>query len=81
MLLPKALAARHRAHRRGYMQAQEYRMMGEGLDIMGRRKDGSDLRPGILVDFGLAAAIDCQLQEFCTRAGLEFDYQADLRGE
>jgi signal transduction histidine kinase len=41
------------------------------------RRIASDLRPGILDDFGLAAAIEWQLQEFCARAGLEYDYQAD----
>ena len=41
------------------------------------RRMASDLRPGILDDFGLAAAIEWQLQEFCTRAGLEFDYQSN----
>jgi PAS domain S-box-containing protein len=41
------------------------------------RRIASDLRPGILDDFGLAAAIEWQLQEFCTRAGLEYDYEAN----
>jgi len=41
------------------------------------RRIASDLRPGILDDFGLAAAIEWQLQEFCTRAGLEYDYAAN----
>jgi PAS domain S-box-containing protein len=42
LLLPKAMAARHRGHRRGYMRAPKNRMMGERLDIVGRRKDGSE---------------------------------------
>jgi PAS domain S-box-containing protein len=41
------------------------------------RRIASDLRPGILDDFGLAAAIEWQLQEFCSRAGLEYDYEAN----
>jgi signal transduction histidine kinase len=41
------------------------------------RRIASDLRPGILDDFGLAAAIEWQLQEFCTRAGLDYDYESN----
>src|SRR4029079_14243454 len=42
------------------------------------RRIASDLRPGILDDFGLAAAIEWQLQDFCQRAGLEHDYQSNV---
>jgi signal transduction histidine kinase len=42
------------------------------------RRIAADLRPGILDDFGLAAAIEWQLQEFGTRAGLEYDYQSTV---
>jgi signal transduction histidine kinase len=35
------------------------------------RRIATDLRPGILDDFGLMAAIEWQLQEFQTRAGIE----------
>ena len=35
------------------------------------RRIATELRPGILDDFGLAAAIEWQLQEFQTRAGIE----------
>ena len=42
------------------------------------RRIASDLRPGILDDFGLAAAIEWQLQEFCERAGLDFEYESNL---
>ncbi len=41
------------------------------------RRIASDLRPGILDDFGLAAAIEWQLQEFSKRAGLEFEYHSN----
>ena len=41
------------------------------------RRIASDLRPGILDDFGLAAAIEWQLQEFSKRAGLEFAYDSN----
>jgi signal transduction histidine kinase len=42
------------------------------------RRIASDLRPGILDDFGLAAAIEWQLQEFCQRAGLDHDFQSNV---
>ena len=42
------------------------------------RRIATDLRPGILDDFGLAAAIEWQLQEFGARAGLEYDYQSTV---
>jgi len=42
------------------------------------RRIASDLRPGILDDFGLAAAIEWQLHEFCGRAGLECDFEANI---
>lgn len=46
--------------------------MGEMLDEAVRtvRKIASDLRPGILDDFGLVAAIDWQSKEFSKRSGI-----------
>ncbi len=43
------------------------------------RRIASDLRPGILDDFGLAAAIEWQLQDFGKRSGLVCEY--DVAGE
>ena len=43
------------------------------------RRIASDLRPGILDDFGLAAAIEWQLQDFGKRSGLDCNY--DVAGE
>jgi PAS domain S-box-containing protein len=40
-LLPEASAARHVGHRDGYLATPEIRAMGSGLDLWGRRKDGS----------------------------------------
>ncbi len=42
------------------------------------RRISSDLRPGILDDFGLAAAVDWQLQEFEKRTDIHYDLQADV---
>jgi len=41
------------------------------------RRIATDLRPGILDDFGLAAAIEWQLQEFEQRAGIECVFLGD----
>jgi signal transduction histidine kinase len=41
------------------------------------RRISSELRPGLLDDLGLTAAIEWQAQEFCSRAGL----QCDIRSE
>ncbi|HEV2655640.1 MAG TPA: PAS domain S-box protein, partial [Ktedonobacteraceae bacterium] len=54
VLLPERLRTAHLAHRRTYMTAPLRRPMGVGLDLVGRRKDGSEfpveisLRPVLL---------------------------------
>jgi PAS domain S-box-containing protein len=42
MLIPEAARADHRAHVAGYVRAPQPRRMGSGLDLFGRRKDGSE---------------------------------------
>jgi PAS domain S-box-containing protein len=42
------------------------------------RRIATDLRPGILDDFGLIAAIEWQLQEFEQRSGLECHFATDV---
>ncbi len=42
MLLPNRLRERHEAHRDGFAAGPESRRMGSGLEIVGRRKDGSE---------------------------------------
>ena len=42
-LLPEALRAGHVAHRDAYVRAPRTRPMGSGLDLLGRRKDGSEV--------------------------------------
>jgi len=42
MLLPERLQEIHRAHRTNYMAAPRARPMGVGLELLGRRKDGSE---------------------------------------
>jgi PAS domain S-box-containing protein len=41
ILLPEALRTAHRSHRDGYLDAPALRPMGVGLELHGRRKDGS----------------------------------------
>lgn len=45
------------------------------------RRISADLQPGILDDFGLAAAIEWVLQEFGGRTGIEWALEADLDEE
>ena len=42
ILLPERLRARHQQHRLGYYDNPRTRPMGAGLDLAGRRKDGSE---------------------------------------
>lgn len=42
ILVPERLRARHPHHREGYFDAPRPRPMGAGLDLFGRRKDGSE---------------------------------------
>jgi PAS domain S-box-containing protein len=42
------------------------------------RRIATDLRPGVLDDFGLVAAIEWQLQDFQTRAGIECRFNASV---
>ncbi len=45
------------------------------------RRIAADLRPGILDDFGLAAAIEWQIQQFRARTGVEAELDAELDEE
>jgi len=42
MLLPESIRDHHQGHRGRYAQNPELRPMGPGLDLLGRRKDGSE---------------------------------------
>ena len=42
MLIPARLSERHQQHRAGYMAHPHARPMGSGLDLNGRRRDGSE---------------------------------------
>ena len=43
VLLPEELRARHVHHRQGYVDAPQPRLMGSGLRLQAKRKDGSEL--------------------------------------
>ena len=42
VLVPQRFGYRHEAHRRAFFTAPRSRMMGRGMEIAGRRKDGSE---------------------------------------
>ena len=42
VLVPRHLRERHVQHRRTYMQSPRMRPMGAGLQLLGRRRDGSE---------------------------------------
>jgi PAS domain S-box-containing protein len=41
-LIPERLRGKHRDHRHAYLQDPRHRPMGAGLDVTGRRKDGTE---------------------------------------
>lgn len=43
ILVPNRLRSRHIRHRTGYMADPYVRMMGSGMDLVGRHKDGSEI--------------------------------------
>jgi PAS domain S-box-containing protein len=49
MLLPERFRRVHPAHREGYRAHAEMRPMGVGLDLYGRRKDGSEIPVDIML--------------------------------
>lgn len=49
MLIPARFRARHLAHRAHYREAPRRRPMGAGLDLYGRRKDGSEFPVDIML--------------------------------
>jgi PAS domain S-box-containing protein len=42
VLIPQRFRYRHEAHRSGFFTAPKSRMMGRGMEVLGRRKDGSE---------------------------------------
>ena len=55
-LVPERMRARHGSLRVGYMKAGEPRPMGQGLELSGRRKDGSEFP----VEISLSPIVDGQ---------------------
>src|SRR5579885_1365813 len=58
VLLPGRFRASHVAHRARYVTAPRRRPMGAGLDLVGKRKDGSEF-PSI------SAYVPCSLSKSC----------------
>ena len=51
LFIPKRLRERHVAHRATYMAASRVRSMGQRLDLIGLRKDGSELPVEVSLSF------------------------------
>ena len=54
-LIPERLRARHIAHRNHYADSRQIRSMGAGLDLVGRRRDGSEFP----LEISLSPVDDC----------------------
>ncbi len=49
LLIPQRYARQHVAHRSGYLAAPRTRTMGAGLDLFGRRRDGTEVPVDIML--------------------------------
>jgi PAS domain S-box-containing protein len=58
MLLPEAFRSRHVAHRACYTAEPHARVMGQGMDLVARRKDGSEFPVEISLSFVAVDASD-----------------------
>jgi PAS domain S-box-containing protein len=74
MLIASRLRARHIEHRSEYLQAPRARLMGEGLELYARRKDGSefpvDVRLNPIEDDG-GMLVSCVIRDLTERRRAE----------
>ena len=78
ILLPESLHAIHTEHRADYFANHKVRQMGQGLDLLGQRKDGSEFP----LEIGLSYLItDEGIQgiAFITDISHQKQYEADLQ--
>jgi len=56
MLVPECLRSQHRSYRKKYTANPHHRPMGSGLQVRGRRKDGSEFPADVALGFAHTAA-------------------------
>ena len=74
VLVPQRFHYRHEAHRGGYFKAPKSRMMGRGMEIAARRKDGSEFPAEIslnVVDTRRGKLIIAFVADISERLGME----------
>jgi PAS domain S-box-containing protein len=88
-LLPDSRRARHITYRAGYLDSPHMRPMGVGLDLVGRRQDGSEfpvdisLRPCLIKDqlYVIAAVRDVSVQRQWERERADLLERLRLQGD
>ncbi len=81
-LLPKSVRDSHVSHRRSYSDKPTLRPMGEGLDLVGLRKDGSQFPVEISlspIDTGSGRFISSVIRDVTVRRQMEDDIKAAQR--
>ncbi len=79
MLLPESVRELHRAHRLGFAEAPHTRAMGVGLELRGRRRDGSEFPVEISlspVTDGGPMAVIATIRDMTDRLAIEMENRA-----
>lgn len=89
ILLPQGYRANHTAHRERYFSAPRTRPMGVGLNLVGRRKDGTEFPVEISLNpvevngslYALGAVRDVSVQRAAERLRLQQSQQIELQAD
>lgn len=79
ILIPERFRKRHAQHRRGYMAEPRIRSMGVGLDLRGRRKDGSEFPLDIMLSPLGGDKVIAIVRDITDRKRAEEQTQTDLQ--